>query len=146
MIRMAIKLIADRHGRDFLNDQSDYDHPRFQRLLTKLQEHNVRFVVASGNQYPHLPQYFTGLTGEITYLAEDGAHIVLDEQTISEDVIPQPLGDFLRWTRTQPFFNRPGFYFPADKQLGRKCWPLQSGLNSPVIFTVTWRTWWIWPR
>ncbi len=79
----------------FLNDQSDYDHPRFQRLLTKLQEHNVRFVVASGNQYPHLPQYFTGLTGEITYLAEDGAHIVLDEQTISEDVIPQPLGDFL---------------------------------------------------
>lgn len=104
---MAIKLIATDMDGTFLNDQSDYDHPRFQRLLTKLQENNVRFVVASGNQYPHLPQYFTGLTGEITYLAEDGAHIVLDEQTISEDVIPQSLlGDFLRWTRTQPLFKQ----------------------------------------
>lgn len=104
---MSIKLIATDMDGTFLNDHSDYDHTRFQRLLTKMQEQGVRFVVASGNQYPHLPQYFTGLTGEITYLAEDGAHIVANGRTISEDVIPQPvLTAFLSWIRTQPLFEK----------------------------------------
>lgn len=53
--------------------------------MTKMTAQNVRFVVASGNQYPHLPQYFEDIDGEITYLAEDGAHIVQDGQAISED-------------------------------------------------------------
>lgn len=103
---MSIKLIATDMDGTFLSDHNDFDHAWFQRLLTKMQEQGVHFVVASGNQYPHLPQYFTGLTGEITYLAEDGAHIVLNEQTISEDVIPQPvLNEFIQWMRSQPLFK-----------------------------------------
>lgn len=103
---MPIKLIATDMDGTFLNDRSDYEHARFQQVLTKMQNQGVRFVVASGNQYPHLPQYFTGLSGEITYLAEDGAHIVSNGRTISEDVIPQPiLAKFLQWMRTQPLFK-----------------------------------------
>lgn len=103
---MSIKLIATDMDGTFLNDQSDYDHSRFQRLLTKMTQQNVRFVVASGNQYPHLPQYFQDLTGEITYLSEDGAHIVSNEQTISEDVIPHDvLIEFLQWMSIQPLFK-----------------------------------------
>lgn len=104
---MSIKLIATDMDGTFLNDHSDYDHARFQRLLIRMQERGVRFVVASGNQYPHLPQYFAGLTGEITYLAEDGAHVVANGRTISEDVIPQSvLMVFLNWVRTQPLFKQ----------------------------------------
>lgn len=104
---MTIRLIATDMDGTFLNDHSDYDHARFQRLLTKMQAQDVRFVVASGNQYPHLPQYFTGLTGEITYLTEDGAHIVSDGETLSEDVIPHTvLAAFLKWMQTQPLFKQ----------------------------------------
>lgn len=103
---MTIKLIATDMDGTFLNDQSDYDRPRFQSLLTHMQTVGVHFVVASGNQYPHLPQYFDGLTGDITYLAEDGAQIVSNGQTISEDVIPMMLvHQFLRWVSTQPLFQ-----------------------------------------
>ena len=104
---MAVKLIATDMDGTFLNDQSDYDRPRFQRLLTRMQAQGIRFVVASGNQYPHLPQYFTGMTGDITYLTEDGAHIVSNGQTISEDVIPQELlKQFLEWMNSQPLFKQ----------------------------------------
>ncbi|MTV82076.1 Cof-type HAD-IIB family hydrolase [Secundilactobacillus folii] len=103
---MPIKLIATDMDGTFLNDQSDYDHQRFQKLLVKMQLAGIRFVVASGNQYPHLPQYFSDLTGDITYLAEDGAHIVSNGETISEDVISQDvLQAFLQWTRSQPSFK-----------------------------------------
>lgn len=103
---MTIKLIATDMDGTFLNDQSEYDHQRFQGLMNQMAEQGVRFVVASGNQYPHLPQYFADISGDITYLAEDGAHIVLNGQTISEDVIPAELWrQFWNWTALQPSFK-----------------------------------------
>lgn len=95
---MTIKLIATDIDGTFLNDNSQYDHAYFQQLMTQMKTQHVRFVVASGNQYPHLPQYFEEINGEITYLAEDGAHIVANGQAISEDLIPPTLvHDALRW-------------------------------------------------
>lgn len=88
---MTIKLIATDIDGTFLDDDSQYNHTYFQELMTKMTAQNIRFVVASGNQYPHLPQYFEDIDGEITYLAENGAHIVRDGQAISEDLIPQAL-------------------------------------------------------
>lgn len=83
-----------------------------------MQAQKVRFVVASGNQYPHLPQYFTGLTGDITYLTEDGAHIVSNGQTISEDVIPHTLlKAFLNWMSSQPYSSTPGAVFGSSGRL-----------------------------
>lgn len=103
---MTLKLIATDMDGTFLNDQGTYNQPLFQTLLTKMGKRNIHFVVASGNQYPHLPPYFEGVTGEITYLCEDGAHIVQGNQTISEDVIPADLlHEFLNWLTDQPLFE-----------------------------------------
>jgi Cof subfamily protein (haloacid dehalogenase superfamily) len=102
---MTIKMIATDMDGTFLDGDSAFNRPRFQQLLNEMAAQQVKFVVASGNQYPHLPPYFDGLTGEITYLAEDGAHIVLAGEAISEDVIQaETLQQFLNWLPTTPLF------------------------------------------
>ena len=132
---MAIKLIAADMDGTFLNDHSDYDRPRFQRLLTAMQTQKVRFVVASGNQYPHLPQYFTGMGGDITYLTEDGAHIVSNGQTISEDVIPHTLlKAFLKWMSSQPLFKHAWVLFSGRQAAWTEILPVAKRFKQSSYF------------
>ncbi|WP_315973658.1 HAD hydrolase family protein [Lactobacillus amylovorus] len=48
-----------RHGRNFLNSQSKYNEARFKEIYSKLDEKGIHFVVASGNQYYQLKDFFT---------------------------------------------------------------------------------------
>lgn len=102
-----IRLIATDMDGTFLDDSGMFNQARFQRILAELTTRQIRFVVASGNQYPHLPPYFEQIDGEITYLAEDGAHIVAGDQVLSEDIIPHDqLVSFLDWLDNEPLFER----------------------------------------
>lgn len=64
----------------FLRDDKGYDHPRFARILTALTRQGVRFIVASGDQYEALASYFPPYLPQLTFLAENGAHLVATDQ------------------------------------------------------------------
>lgn len=69
-----IKLIAVDMDGTFLNSQSKYNEVRFKEIHSKLDEKGIHFVVASGNQYYQLKDFFTDYD-DIDYVAENGALI-----------------------------------------------------------------------
>lgn len=79
---MTIKLIAVDMDGTFLNDQKNYDRDRFARQFTALCERDIRFVVASGNQYYQLITFFPELRPFISFVAENGALVFDGEQQI----------------------------------------------------------------
>lgn len=103
---MTVKLIVTDMDGTFLDDDGHYNHDRFQTLLTRMADTGTRFVVASGNHYPHLPPYFEDISGDITYVSENGAYIVDDGQVLSEDVIaPALVLKVLNWVANDPLFK-----------------------------------------
>ena len=54
-----IKLIAVDMDGTFLNSQSKYNEVRFKGIHSKLDEKGIHFVVASGNRYYQLKDFFT---------------------------------------------------------------------------------------
>lgn len=54
---MTIKMIAVDMDGTFLNDQKEYNVFRFNQLFKVMQEKNIKFVVASGNQYFQLRNF-----------------------------------------------------------------------------------------
>ncbi len=72
---VAVKLIAVDMDGTFLDSVKGYNKARFLRQYARLQERNIRFVVASGNQYYQLQSYFPEIADEIAFVAENGAWI-----------------------------------------------------------------------
>lgn len=75
---MNIKMIAVDMDGTFLNDQKQYNTQRFKVLFDKMRSKNIKFVVASGNQYFQLRSFFPDLHQQITFVAENGANIILE--------------------------------------------------------------------
>lgn len=69
-----IKLIAVDMDGTFLNSQGKYNHARFKKIHDRLSQKGIHFVVASGNQYYQLKDFFTDYN-DIDYIAENGALI-----------------------------------------------------------------------
>lgn len=93
---MTIKMIAVDMDGTFLNDRKEYNVPRFNQLFKQLTAKNIKFVVASGNQYFQLRSFFPDTYQSITFVAENGANIVVGEQAfytaeLSQDTIKQTL-------------------------------------------------------
>lgn len=42
----------------FVHDDKSYDHARFERILSQLEDQGVKVIVSSGNQYECLTNYF----------------------------------------------------------------------------------------
>ncbi|AIX74613.1 HAD family hydrolase [Pantoea sp. PSNIH4] len=72
---VAVKLIAVDMDGTFLDSAKRYNKARFLRQYAQLKERDIRFVVASGNQYYQLESYFPEIAGEIAFVAENGAWI-----------------------------------------------------------------------
>ncbi|WP_205066137.1 Cof-type HAD-IIB family hydrolase [Pantoea coffeiphila] len=66
----------------FLSDQKTYNKARFLAQYQQIKQQNIRFVVASGNQYYQLISFFPEIRGEITFVAENGAYIIDRGQTL----------------------------------------------------------------
>jgi Cof subfamily protein (haloacid dehalogenase superfamily) len=73
---MSIKLIAVDMDGTFLNDDKAYDKARFLEQYAELKARDIRFVVASGNQFYQLLHYFPEIQQEIAFVAENGAYVV----------------------------------------------------------------------
>ncbi len=81
---MTVRLIATDMDGTFLNDQKTYDKVRFHKLLERMAVHDIHFVVASGNQYCHLVESFPDIKDNLTFIGENGSHIVHQGETLFE--------------------------------------------------------------
>ncbi|WP_028042478.1 Cof-type HAD-IIB family hydrolase [Candidatus Stoquefichus massiliensis] len=69
-----IKLIATDMDGTFLDSQKTFDKSFFD-LFYQLKEKNIKFVIASGNQYYRLYQKFLPLSEQMYFIAENGSYI-----------------------------------------------------------------------
>ncbi|MFD2306696.1 Cof-type HAD-IIB family hydrolase [Enterococcus termitis] len=79
---MTVKMIAVDMDGTFLNSEKDYDREKFNHLYKKMCEQNVRFVVASGNQYYQLKSFFPTIADELSFVSENGAYVVSEGNEI----------------------------------------------------------------
>lgn len=78
MSNMSIKMVAVDMDGTFLNDKKEYNVDRFIKLFQKMQENDVKFVVASGNQYDQLKSFFPEYHKEMSFVSENGANIIVE--------------------------------------------------------------------
>lgn len=69
-----IKMIATDMDGTFLDSEKRFD-PEFIDIFYKLKEKDIKFVVASGNQYYRLFQKFIPLSEQMYFIAENGSFI-----------------------------------------------------------------------
>jgi len=101
----VIKMIATDMDGTFLKDNRMFNQPRFQKLLTQMNQAEIHFVAASGNQLIHLKETFADIKGEVTYVAENGAVIAVNDQIIQSEVIPSELWKkAINWVMSEPAF------------------------------------------
>ncbi|WP_054634331.1 HAD family hydrolase [Pantoea sp. SGAir0180] len=72
----TVKMVAVDMDGTFLDDKKQYNRARFLACYHQLSQRNIRFVVASGNQYHQLRSFFPEIASEIAFVAENGALII----------------------------------------------------------------------
>lgn len=77
-----IKVVAVDMDGTFLRDDKSYDVARFERVLDAMDNQEMRFVVASGNQYRQLIGHFPSDYQRLTFVAENGANIISRDKTL----------------------------------------------------------------
>lgn len=75
MSQHEIKLVAVDVDGTFVRADYSFDRPRFERILSRMNEARCRFVVASGNQYYQLRDLFPNYHEELAFVAENGAFV-----------------------------------------------------------------------
>lgn len=77
-----IKMIVTDLDGTLYNDIDSFDLHRFYEIYTRLKELNIRFVVASGNQYHLIRELFKDIIDEIAVISENGSLIMENDQEI----------------------------------------------------------------
>ncbi|WP_270631323.1 Cof-type HAD-IIB family hydrolase [Limosilactobacillus mucosae] len=70
------KAVAFDMDGTFLRDDKTFDRKLFSRLLDQMLAQGVHVVVASGDQYECLLKYFPACHEQLTFISENGAHII----------------------------------------------------------------------
>lgn len=86
------RLIAVDMDGTFLTTQGEYDRERFARLHEHLQDADIQFVVASGNQHGALAKYFVDYP-ETMYIAENGALVGTTDKAIRTSSFPTEVSE-----------------------------------------------------
>ncbi len=86
-----IKAIAVDMDGTFLNSNNDYDREAFLELFKKLKAKEVRFVVASGNQYAQISSFFPEIWREITFVSENGGLVFEKGNLLIKNIIAKPI-------------------------------------------------------
>lgn len=80
-----IKLIATDMDGTWLTDAKTYDEELFLREFTIMQQRNIKFVVASGNQFENLYSRFPNVADQLYFVAENGALVAKGRQVLHVD-------------------------------------------------------------
>ncbi len=70
-----IKMVAVDVDGTFIRKDYSFDVDRFTRILDRMDKVGAQFVIASGNQYWQLRDYFPGYDQRISFVAENGAYV-----------------------------------------------------------------------
>ena len=82
---MSIRMIATDMDGTLLDGQGQVDLLRFERVLAQLEERQIKFVVATGNEIGRMRNLFgPELTRRITFVVANGARIFEGEDLIVE--------------------------------------------------------------
>ena len=97
-----IKLVAVDMDGTFLKSIHDYNRERFSKIYDVMKEKQVKFVVASGNQYYQLKSFFPDIHEAISFVAENGALVISENKELfcgkmPDDVLQEVLG-FIKQT------------------------------------------------
>ncbi|WP_314208424.1 Cof-type HAD-IIB family hydrolase [Vagococcus salmoninarum] len=77
-----IKMIAVDMDGTFLKATNEYNRQRFAKIYAEALKQDVKFVVASGNQYFQLKSFFPEIAQDISFVAENGALVISEEQEL----------------------------------------------------------------
>ncbi|WP_099809001.1 Cof-type HAD-IIB family hydrolase [Streptococcus suis] len=86
---MTVRLIATDMDGTFLDGQGSFDRERFSRVLDKLEEKKIPFVIASGNGIGRLLQLCQGFEDRLIFVADNGAHVYQNGKTVIRRAIQQ---------------------------------------------------------
>ena len=136
---MSIKMIAVDMDGTFLDDQKEYNRKRFDRIFQQMKEKEIKFVVASGNQYDQLKSFFPEKHTEMSFVSENGANIIVEGthyynaqvamdkvlETLKEINALQPIvlvvcgkkSAYVSKDIPEDVFNSVSFYYPSIKKL-----------------------------
>ncbi|HFU3799020.1 TPA: Cof-type HAD-IIB family hydrolase [Streptococcus suis] len=84
-----MKLVATDMDGTFLDGQGSFDRERFSRVLEKLAEKQIPFVIASGNGMGRLLQLCQGFEDRLIFVADNGAHVYQNGKTMIRRAIQQ---------------------------------------------------------
>lgn len=99
-----IKAIAVDMDGTFLNSNNDYNRERFEKIFNEIQQQNIQFIVASGNQYAQLRTFFPEKEQEMTFVSENGALVFKQDQLIQKVAFKANLVDrILQFLLDLPF-------------------------------------------
>ncbi|HFI0029740.1 TPA: Cof-type HAD-IIB family hydrolase [Streptococcus suis] len=86
---MTVRLIATDMDGTFLDGQGSFDRERFSKVLEKLEEKHIPFVIASGNGIGRLLQLCQGFEDRLIFVADNGAHVYQNGKTVIRRAIQQ---------------------------------------------------------
>src|SRR5690625_3600672 len=88
---MSLKLIGIDMDDTLLRSNKTYDEDRFRKVYEKLKQKGITVVIASGNSYPRLDEYFSHMNHEDLYFAGDnGNYIVKKNEVLHSAVMDYP--------------------------------------------------------
>lgn len=87
---MSLKLIAIDMDDTLLRTNKTYDEDRFRKIYDELRQKGITLVIASGNSYPRLDEYFYHMNHNDLYFAGDnGNFIVKKDEVLQRNVMNQ---------------------------------------------------------
>ncbi|GAA3636749.1 Cof-type HAD-IIB family hydrolase [Lactobacillus hamsteri] len=92
MADIPFKAIAVDMDGTFMTDDLTFDHDRFKKLLKKIKENHIHFIVSSGRPLARLRNDFAEFLDEIDIIADNGAILVRDNNIISSHFLTHKTG------------------------------------------------------
>ncbi|MGT2771362.1 Cof-type HAD-IIB family hydrolase [Streptococcus marimammalium] len=93
---MSVKLIACDMDGTLLDNKGSYDRSRFEKMLSALKERDIKFLVATGNNMERLSLMFNGLVDDLSFVAENGSHLLENGKTfIRKEISDSLVKEFL---------------------------------------------------
>lgn len=83
MKNIPFKAIAVDMDGTFINSKNSYDHAYFIKILNKLRERHIHFIVASGRPLTRLRSDFHDTLDHINLIADNGTLLVRDQRIIN---------------------------------------------------------------
>ncbi|WEV71452.1 Cof-type HAD-IIB family hydrolase [Lactobacillus sp. ESL0785] len=92
MTEIPFKAVAVDMDGTFEDNNKHFDHQRFEKILTKLRQHHIHFIVSSGRPLSRLRKDFYDFLDRIDIIADNGSILTQDNNIISRHVFTYKTG------------------------------------------------------